>query len=172
MGDGETGAGWISMEAKDRSSRDVVTLSNAHPVEITHPRSFVGRINHASASGGRYCITNAATRSAPPYRSCHTAPAVAPDASIYNRRQLVTMNLEREYYCFVMFMYIASAFGDMTHRASESVRRLYQGLHSFRNLRRMEASFRKARALRLRFSQSLASRCWLTLYFLRIVALN
>src|SRR5271154_4362584 len=40
----------------------------------------------------------------------------------------------------------------------ESVRRLYQGLHSFRNMRRMEASLRKARALRLRFSQSLASR--------------
>src|SRR6266851_8344932 len=40
----------------------------------------------------------------------------------------------------------------------ESVRGLYQGLHSFRNMRRMEASFRKARALRLRFSQSLASR--------------
>jgi hypothetical protein len=41
---------------------------------------------------------------------------------------------------------------------SESVRRLYQGLLSFRNMRRMEASLRKARALRLRFSQSLASR--------------
>ena len=41
---------------------------------------------------------------------------------------------------------------------SESVRSLYQGLHSFRNMRRMEASLRKARALRLRFSQSLASR--------------
>jgi hypothetical protein len=40
----------------------------------------------------------------------------------------------------------------------ESVRSLYQGLHSFRNMRRMEASLRKARALRLRFSQSLASR--------------
>src|SRR5271170_335803 len=41
---------------------------------------------------------------------------------------------------------------------SESVRELYQGLHSFRNMTRMEASLRKARALRLRFSQSLASR--------------
>src|SRR5271156_4007722 len=40
----------------------------------------------------------------------------------------------------------------------ESVRGLYQGLHSFRSMRRMEASLRKARALRLRFSQSLASR--------------
>jgi hypothetical protein len=39
-----------------------------------------------------------------------------------------------------------------------SVRGLYQGLHSFRNMRRMEASLRNARALRLRFSQSLASR--------------
>src|SRR5208282_3017180 len=42
--------------------------------------------------------------------------------------------------------------------ALESVRGLYQGLHSFRNMRRMEASLRKASALRLRFSQSLASR--------------
>jgi hypothetical protein len=32
-------------------------------------------------------------------------------------------------------------------RSSESVRGLYQGLHSFRNMRRMEASLRKARAL-------------------------
>src|SRR5271156_4723831 len=40
----------------------------------------------------------------------------------------------------------------------ESVRGLYQGLQSFRNMRRMEASLRKASALRLRFSQSLASR--------------
>jgi hypothetical protein len=38
------------------------------------------------------------------------------------------------------------------------VRGLYQGMHNFRNMRRMEASLRKARALRLRFSQSLASR--------------
>src|SRR5450432_1817248 len=43
-------------------------------------------------------------------------------------------------------------------RGLESVRGHYQGLHSFRNMRRMEASLRKARALRLRFSQSLASR--------------
>src|SRR5271169_5596681 len=42
--------------------------------------------------------------------------------------------------------------------ALESVRRLYQGLQSFRSMRRMEASLTKARALRLRFSQSLASR--------------
>jgi hypothetical protein len=48
---------------------------------------------------------------------------------------------------------------DIPYRlASESVRGLYQGLHSFRNMRRLEASLRKARALRLRFSQSLASR--------------
>jgi hypothetical protein len=32
--------------------------------------------------------------------------------------------------------------------AVESVRGLHQGLHSFRNMRRMEASLRKARALR------------------------
>ena len=40
----------------------------------------------------------------------------------------------------------------------ESVRRLYEGLQSFRSMRRMEASLRKPSALRLRFSQSLASR--------------
>src|SRR5580693_4418402 len=40
----------------------------------------------------------------------------------------------------------------------ESVRGLHQGLHSFRNIRRIDTSLRKARALRLRFSQSLASR--------------
>src|SRR5215468_9404867 len=43
-------------------------------------------------------------------------------------------------------------------QVSESVRGLHQGLHSFRNMMRMEASLRKATALRLRFSQSLASR--------------
>src|ERR1700758_3768334 len=40
----------------------------------------------------------------------------------------------------------------------ESVSKLDQGLQSFRSMRRMEASFRNARALRLRFSQSLARR--------------
>src|SRR6266852_9658064 len=40
----------------------------------------------------------------------------------------------------------------------ESVSKLDQGLQSFRSMRRMEASFKNARALRLRFSQSLASR--------------
>jgi hypothetical protein len=40
----------------------------------------------------------------------------------------------------------------------ESVSRLRQGLQSFRNMRRMDASFKNARALRLRFSQSLARR--------------
>jgi cytochrome c len=40
----------------------------------------------------------------------------------------------------------------------ESVSKLHQGLQSFRSMRRMEASFRNARALRLRFSQSLARR--------------
>ena len=43
-------------------------------------------------------------------------------------------------------------------RALESVSRLDQGLQSFRSMRRMEASFKNARALRLRFSQSLARR--------------
>src|SRR5260370_40985690 len=38
----------------------------------------------------------------------------------------------------------------------ESVSKLDQGLQSFRSMRRMEASFKNARALRLRFSQSLA----------------
>ena len=41
--------------------------------------------------------------------------------------------------------------------ALESVREHHLGLHSFRNIRRMEASLRKASALRLRHSQSLAS---------------
>ena len=40
----------------------------------------------------------------------------------------------------------------------ESVLKLDQGLQSFRSMRRMEASFKKARPLRLRFSQSLARR--------------
>ena len=40
----------------------------------------------------------------------------------------------------------------------ESVRRLYVGLQSFRSMSRMDASLMKASALRLRFSQSLASR--------------
>src|SRR5258708_10534686 len=40
----------------------------------------------------------------------------------------------------------------------ESVSKLAQGLQSFRSMRRMEASFKNARALRLRFSQSLARR--------------
>ena len=43
-------------------------------------------------------------------------------------------------------------------RDSESVRRLYVGLQSFRSMSRMDASLMKASALRLRFSQSLASR--------------
>ena len=43
-------------------------------------------------------------------------------------------------------------------RMLESVRRLYVGLQSFRSMSRMDASLMKASALRLRFSQSLASR--------------
>ena len=43
-------------------------------------------------------------------------------------------------------------------RLLESVRRLYVGLQSFRSMSRMDASLMKASALRLRFSQSLASR--------------
>src|SRR5271165_2629842 len=41
--------------------------------------------------------------------------------------------------------------------ALESVREHHEGLHSFRSMRRMEARRRKASALRLRHSQSLAS---------------
>ena len=44
------------------------------------------------------------------------------------------------------------------HLPLESVRRLYVGLQSFRSMSRMDASLMKASALRLRFSQSLASR--------------
>jgi hypothetical protein len=43
-------------------------------------------------------------------------------------------------------------------KASESVPRLLHGLQSFRSMSRMDASFKNARALRLRFSQSLARR--------------
>ena len=45
-----------------------------------------------------------------------------------------------------------------TSPSLESVRRLYEGLQSFRSMMRMDASLRKASALRLRFSQSLANR--------------
>jgi transposase len=41
---------------------------------------------------------------------------------------------------------------------TKAVRRLHEGLQSFLSMRRMDASRRKARALWLRFSQSLASR--------------
>jgi hypothetical protein len=44
------------------------------------------------------------------------------------------------------------------HSALESVQEVYQGLQSFRNMSRMDASRRKANALRLRFSKSLAKR--------------
>src|ERR1017187_8073847 len=47
--------------------------------------------------------------------------------------------------------------GNLYSSHLESVPKLPQELHSFLSMRRMEASFRKARALRLRFSQSLAS---------------
>ncbi len=40
----------------------------------------------------------------------------------------------------------------------ESVRRLHEGLQSFLSMSRIEARWRKARALWLRFSQSLAGR--------------
>src|SRR6266436_2907054 len=48
--------------------------------------------------------------------------------------------------------------GQVSHTVLESVSKLDQGLQSFRSMRRMEASFKNARALRLRFSQSLARR--------------
>jgi hypothetical protein len=47
---------------------------------------------------------------------------------------------------------------DQSNPLIESVPKLQQGLQSFRNMRRMEASFKNARALQLRFSQSLARR--------------
>ena len=53
----------------------------------------------------------------------------------------------------------ARAAGDArAAKRLESVRRLYVGLQSFRSMSRMDASLMKASALRLRFSQSLASR--------------
>ena len=48
--------------------------------------------------------------------------------------------------------------GSTSIRTLESVRGLYVGLQSFRSMSRMDASLMKASALRLRFSQSLASR--------------
>src|SRR5580658_5987603 len=48
--------------------------------------------------------------------------------------------------------------GQPTETCLESVSKLHQGLQSFRSMRRMEASFKKARPLQLRFSQSLARR--------------
>ena len=47
---------------------------------------------------------------------------------------------------------------DRISRPSESVREHHEGLHSFRSMRRIEARRRKASALWLRHSQSLASR--------------
>src|SRR5436309_11529241 len=47
---------------------------------------------------------------------------------------------------------------DCGARISESVRKHQAGLQSFRSMRRIEASRRNASALRLRFSQSLASK--------------
>ena len=49
-------------------------------------------------------------------------------------------------------------FRKIAVRHLESVRRLHEGLQSFLSMRQMEARRRKASALRLRFSQSLASR--------------
>jgi hypothetical protein len=54
--------------------------------------------------------------------------------------------------------YFANGMFYSAFRGLESVRRLYHGLQSFRSMRRIEASLRKASALRLRFSQSLANR--------------
>jgi hypothetical protein len=51
-----------------------------------------------------------------------------------------------------------SKLGQGDRLVLESDSKLHQGLHSFRNMRRMDASFKNARALRLRFSQSLARR--------------
>src|SRR5439155_4873674 len=49
------------------------------------------------------------------------------------------------------------AVGGLLGTALESVRKHQAGLQSFRSMRRIEASRRNASALRLRFSQSLAS---------------
>ena len=56
---------------------------------------------------------------------------------------------------------VPSALGDASTvilNCLESVSKLHQGLQSFLSMRRMEASFKKARPLQLRFSQSLARR--------------
>ena len=57
--------------------------------------------------------------------------------------------------CHTISMAHLSFYDDFDFRV---VREHHAGLHSFRNMRRMEARRRKARALWLRHSQSLASR--------------
>jgi hypothetical protein len=52
---------------------------------------------------------------------------------------------------------IGVSLSSLSSAASESVRKHQAGLQSFRSMRRIEARRRNASALRLRFSQSLAS---------------
>src|SRR5207248_1463057 len=58
--------------------------------------------------------------------------------------------------CLERFAWVFPA-AHFPHRGLESVRKHQAGLQSFRSMRRIEASRRNASALRLRFSQSLAS---------------
>ena len=55
-------------------------------------------------------------------------------------------------------IYLPKLAAEVGIAPSESVSRLQQGLQSFLSMRRMEASFKNARALRFKFSQSLARR--------------
>jgi hypothetical protein len=51
-----------------------------------------------------------------------------------------------------------TTMADFADRSLESVRKDHTGLHSFRSMKRIEARRKNAKPLRLRFSQSLASR--------------
>jgi iron complex transport system substrate-binding protein len=59
---------------------------------------------------------------------------------------------------FYKFFYQAEITDTQLDRLLESVRKHHAELHSFRSMRRIEARRKKARPLRLRFSQSLARR--------------
>ena len=78
-------------------------------------------------------------------------------------QQLKTQRARREAYSARLAEHLVERPPEVAHllelesKALKSVRKHYLGLHSFRSMRRMEASLRKASALRLRHSQSLAS---------------
>ena len=78
-------------------------------------------------------------------------------------QQLKTQRARREAYSARLAEHLVERPPEVAHllelesKALEFVREHHLGLHSFRSMRRMDASLRKASALRLRHSQSLAS---------------